>query len=330
MTPILGGRAAVTRLLGGASISPERSVQWDSVYKEGLLGLVAYEQIESRQDVPDEIRHLFRQSIAYDLKCRSALNEISRAAWSKGIPVLTFKGCSLSNSIYPKPGQRTFGDIDLASPGESLTGLRETLTNLGFHQQDSATYVREQLCLDLHTHPLHQLRSLFARQETSWWDSTARLSEATGETLRLSQSLELALALLHGAKHAFSRAIWTIDIALLAQSLAPAELTETISTYRLTRHYAYADACLREWFDLPLPQPQKLQRVNLTRLENSFLSRVKRRRAPEFLGMLTPLNSAPNPKAALHYLWASLFPREIPLRTRLKQLGTMIRKACYE
>ena len=318
----LAGAEAVRALLG-APADPETEPDWLSCRREGLLGLAASHRMRSGLTLPADVRLQFIQAIAFELQCAQVLEELSRLADSRSIPLLTFKGAALAFGLYPQAGQRGFGDIDIAIPSHRLQEFRDLLEQQGF-VGDDVIFCREGQVLDLHTHPLHQLVELVGPFAQEWWSSCVPLSSRTGSTLRLAHEYEFVLALFHGAKHSFSRAGWVVDIGLLAQRVQASRLADFVRRFRVQSQFAYAQECLKEWFDYDIgEQINPKRRPNF--LERRFLKMVLERRAPDYLGMLTPIPSAQSKQVALKFLWESLYPKGIPCKQRTRQLLRMLR-----
>ncbi len=321
---MMQGYSAVRTLLNHSTIQTETELDWAKVRQEGLLGLVANQFIRDKQSVPQEYYLAFMQSVAFQMRCASELAELSQAAQKRGIQVLTFKGCALAFSTYPRMGQRAFGDIDLAVQPCDWQGMLEVLRDLGFSALTPPVFARDSIVVDLHRHPLHQLAELVGPRSQEWWNEIQPLSQATGSTFRLSTAHEFVLALLHGAKHAFSRAGWLVDIALLSQAPNIQEIANAVQRFRATHQLSYAARCLEAWFGFQLPSElSTLVRKKSNRLETRFVELVIQRRAPEILGMLTPVTSAPSICSAARYLRNSLYPAHIPRWKRTRQLIRM-------
>lgn len=313
---MISGSAAVQFYLGREA-SVEEPPNWPEIQREGLLGF-ALEHCRARGlAVPEDIRLLWLRSLAFEMRCRQVLEQISELR----VPVLVFKGCSLTFHLYPRPGLRACGDIDLAARPEHWPALRSGLEKLEFQEIARGQFHRGVVGVDLHEHPLHQLTELIGPKSREWWRDARPLWEDRPFLRRLSLEHEFILTLLHASKHAFSRAGWVVDVALLAQRADPDSLAEAVTHYRARRQLAYAKHCLNNWFEWNFPtQLQAVAWTRLTRLEKRFLKVVLERRAPDFLGMLTPLGSADNPYRALRYLLRSLYPTNARFWQRSREL----------
>ena len=320
---LMSGYSSVGALLGENGAGEEDEPDWVSLHREGLLGLAVDHAIRNQREVPDKLRHTFMQAVAFEMRCGSVLSEISQAA--SGIQTLTFKGCALAFGLYPRAGQRAFGDIDVAVPTRDWPGMVEVLKSLGFAQSVECLFNRDGLVVDLHRHPLHQLADLVGPRALEWWEGLQPLSARTGTAVRLAHEHEFVLALFHGSKHSFSRAGWVVDLALLAQHVDSDRLARAVHRYRAHRQLAYASECLDRWFGLLMPQAlSRLASRRWNPVERRFVQLVLQRKAPDFLGMLTPVASAPHPWAALVYLLKTLYPPGTPFLQRSQQLLSMM------
>lgn len=321
----MSGAGAVRQLLDLEPVA-ETEPDWQNLRREGLLCLAADGLLRRRHPLPDHVRQTFIQAVAFEMQCRQALTEISLAAQAVGIEVVTFKGCALAFGLYPRPGQRSFGDIDLAVQPECWDATVELLQRLRFQRGSEGNFVRQALQVDLHRHPLHQLTRLVGPIAHEWWQAAQPLQ--VGAAFRLAYHHEFVLTLFHAAKHSFSRAGWLVDLALLAQQVDPGLLATTVRRHRVHRQLALAAECLERWFGANLSKDlAELTPRRWNLFERRFLSLVIRRQAPDFLGMLTPLSSAPNFWAGLTYLVQALYPPDVPRLKRSRQLIGMARSA---
>lgn len=314
---------AVRELLG-LNPGAESVWDWQALRREGLLCLAVDRLIRQGQAVPEPERQTYIQAVAFEMRCRHALTEISQAA---AVEVLTFKGCALAFGLYPRPGLRSFGDIDLAVRPEDWSSMVATLQGLGYVQGPvECMFSRQALQVDLHRHPLHQLTQLVGPRSREWWSSALPLG--VGRTLRLAHEHEFVLGLFHSAKHSFSRAAWILDLALLARQTNPDPLVAAVRRFRVERQLAYAAECLDRWFGAEFPAPlAALANRRWNFVEKRFVRLVLERRAPDFLGMLTPLSSAADPVSGLRYLAGALYPSGVPFFQRSLQLWDMLRTA---
>lgn len=294
---------------------------------EGLWGLALQRCSEHHGGLPERMKSDYMACVLWEMRCLSILKEISLKTEALGIPVVTFKGCSLAFSGSYQPGQRVFGDIDLAIPRPFRNQFLAILRELGYAvTEGQGEAMREGIFLDLHYHPLHQLAGAVECDPDSWFRESVPLDPRSGQILRLHPRHEFILSLFHGAKHAYSRINWIVDLALLIRDQDPAMLAHTVRQYHAERHLWLAGQCLKLWFDIELP-PQLRALCRSPRPWDPFspflLRRILDRTAPDYLGMLTPLWATRGWKRRLNYLRRSLFPSNVGTLPRLRQLITM-------
>lgn len=321
----------VARLLGvkaGTLVLAEVIAAREPLQREGLWVAALQACLLSGLRPPAEALEELRASVFFELKCKAMLAELARVVYAQQIPVLVFKGCALMIGVYPYPGQRSFGDIDLAVAAEHQSRFRQALSQLGYFVSETGPVARKDgINVDIHTHPLQQLSFALAGNKECWW---AR-SEALGDDfLGLNRNCiehEFLLALFHGAKHAFSRANWVVDVAVIATRYDPVLLAAAVRSNRAGRHLWLAAVCLDRWFGVCLPQ--ELLTVSrppgrFSPLNRLFLQLVLERRAPDFLGMFTPLWAISGVAQKLGYLKSVLFPKSVKFSVRSRELVAMV------
>jgi hypothetical protein len=85
-----------------------------------------------------------RHRHANQVKTR-VLNEILTAFDTAGIPALVLKGGALSHLVYPEPGLRPMGDLDILVPKSEVWRAQGLLANYGFNVPMTHFYPNEDL-----------------------------------------------------------------------------------------------------------------------------------------------------------------------------------------
>ncbi|MBX3166755.1 MAG: nucleotidyltransferase family protein [Candidatus Eremiobacteraeota bacterium] len=317
----------VARSLAGVSTDlaglEDLAVHKSQLQREGLWVPALQRHLEAGDTLPEDWKRDLITAISWELHCQETLREISEIVGRHSIPLMTFKGCALAFGTYRVRGQRVFGDIDIAVPPRFRRRVQELLEEIGFRAASGATMSRGALSLDLHDHPLHQL-SILASSHRDWWSEAVPLDPELGPVLRLKNEHEFLLALLHGSKHAFSRANWVVDVLVLAWRGDSEVLAQSVTAYHAGRHLWLASRCLSEWYGAALPPALEAASRPPGALDvftHWFARLVLARRAPDFLGMLTPVWAIPSPIGRVRYLGRALFPEDSSLCQRLKRLG---------
>jgi len=263
----------------------------------------------SSLETKHRVEHL--EAVAWELRVRATLREIGLAAEARGVRLLVFKGCALSLGYYLHPGQRSYGDIDLAVEAKDRAQFEQLLFGHGFSRPVGTVYYREGLALDLHHHPLHQLSLDLQLGPDPWEQSLVRLPVGYGTVFVLPAEQEFILTLFHGAKHAFSRANWVADLWLISQKRSSKALAEAVAGRQAERHLWLAQQCLQRWFAADFPNELRSVATpppTLDILSRLLVQQILKRRAPDFVGMLTPLWALQGWRAKWNYLCRALAP----------------------
>ncbi len=142
---------------------------------------------------------------------------------AKALPVAVVKGQTFARAIYPDPGLRPFGDIDLLAAPEALPYLTPILLAEGFRRVEGCDPTRMEdkwvhcekraLMVEVHTNLVHSARM---RAAFSFTFKDIEGNTDTPGTL-------LAIAVVHGATHYFAWLRHVVDICQAAHGLTTAE-----------------------------------------------------------------------------------------------------------
>ena len=80
------------------------------------------------------------------------LEQVLRALSAAGIPVVLLKGADLAHSLYPAPGLRKMGDLDLLVPQARFTKALQLVHALGYHEYLPDAAPRLSQLLSNHAH----------------------------------------------------------------------------------------------------------------------------------------------------------------------------------
>jgi Uncharacterised nucleotidyltransferase len=153
-------------------------------------------------------------------------------------PVVLLKGCALAATLYPEPGLRPLGDLDLLIPRAGIERAEAALAGRGFHvsaelaQDFGARYLQEKIYLrhggrpaqvDLHWH-LTSMPYYRRRIPIDWFWERAMAQEVAGApALVFTPAAQLLHLSLHFALHHWAdRMLWSFDLALLLTRAAEA------------------------------------------------------------------------------------------------------------
>lgn len=230
----------------------------------------------------------FRTSVANML----AYHELARlldALASDETPVILLKGSALAPQIYPDPGLRPFGDLDLLVPEARIAKVVTLLQARGYAplpemssgferkfsgQQAFSRGGPQPAQLDLHWH-LFVIAYYRKRIPIDWfWHHTAQL-EIDGETVcAFSPEAQLLHLCAHYTLHHHEeRLVWLFDLASLVsknrEKLNWDEILEAINAFGLALPIQSALARMTNWWGVSIPSEitRKLEKLRPTPYE---------------------------------------------------------------
>ena len=183
--------------------------------------------------IPDEFVHLLREHVTRN--SRAALGNIARTIEvvellsRNHVAPLVLKGPLLSYDLFQDHGLRVSGDVDVLVPEHQLLDAARILVGAGYAHHTTITkaglqkhrrtehdvafaHPDDDTLIELHAH-IAQPHYSFNVDLSTWWQS-ARSHRVAGQELR-TPSLENAylMAVLHAARHRWSRLDLIADVA---------------------------------------------------------------------------------------------------------------------
>lgn len=176
------------------------------------------------------------RALARHLRARADLLRVAFELDDAGLPWLTFKGPLLAEHVYPRPDLRSYRDLDLLVPAQSMPAAVRVLRRSGFEVADRnwelfRREVRGEVHLlgghgtpvDLHWHPINWQGARHGLTiDTSEW---LRRSRRVGVAGRAIPTLDVADGLVHLALHAAlsgaDRLRWLQDLHHVISSEPP-------------------------------------------------------------------------------------------------------------
>ena len=207
----------------------------EAAVREGLAGLL-YQRLRAcgrlAMLAAPEARRL--ESIYYltlrtNLRYFSVLKEIA----GRGVPFVVMQGAALLAEIYPEPGLRPLGDIDLWVLPGNRERIGAVLVKLGFRETSLAPGVfrRGDVLVDTHvqldwTERIRSSRFLFAVDIETIHRDCRRVSWDGLELLCLGRHDQVIYLTVHAIKHNWERLIWLADIQRLVARWQTADWEE--------------------------------------------------------------------------------------------------------
>lgn len=246
---------------------------WLTAAEQGLLPILAYENkrrgLFCDEDVCRRLDGLLYGAIADSINRRVDFEALSKLFTEHGIAHMPVKGYYLCG-LYPVPGLRTFGDIDLLIHPKDRRRAHELMLSLGYAaEQDwepSYSYIRDKEYYEIHTNlmdgNLDGRADLQAYFNGAWEHAAAD----AGLRLRPEDDFHFIYTVCHLAKHLYAGGAGLrmyLDAALyikhgdarfnwqaIAEEFAALHMTDFFHTVM--------NAC-RVWFGTqtvcPLPEP---------------------------------------------------------------------------
>lgn len=236
------------------------------------------------------------------------------------VETIPLKGLHLAHRLYPSPGLRDMGDLDLLVRRRDLPAAHDALRALGYSgggfppegsSLNAVEYLREE-CLPVH---LHRHVSNASLPHFMYRVDVDEIWAASRDGEMAPHHLVVTLCE-HALKHSFSELILLTDIELAARGADAALVAETAWRWGLGCAVHYARVLLR---DLMGVEPPALARIPLPPPGwegRAFLGWARRRRW-NGLSALGFLSMARGFRAKARFIGEALAPRSTEgLRTR--------------
>lgn len=235
------------------------------------------------------------------------------------IEALPLKGLHLAHRVYPSPGLRDMGDIDLLVRRASLREVDGALRRLGYRPEhdpqriaaarggslNAAVYWREE-GLPVHLHWHLSNASLPHFMYSIDMDEVWR--EAHGGAMAPPHLLVSLCE--HALKHSFSTLVHLTDIELASRGADWPLVAETAGRWGLTRAVYYALVLLRDLMGVRSPGLDAVRVGALGWAGESFLGLARRRRW-DGLSALGLLSMARGAAAKVRFVREALAPRAV-------------------
>ncbi len=244
------------------------------------------------------------------------------------IPVALLKGSALIAQLYPDPGMRPLGDVDLLIPYEAATRAQTLLVGRGYephievanefghrfsNERSFLLKGKRSECIDLHWH-LFGLPYYRQRTSIDWfWQRTTTIDLAGQPARVFTPTAQLLYLSAHSAlHHGGRRLLWLYDIALLLarcrDEIAWEELVQSAQEFGLVRPLKMTLSQVQAVWGVSMPAGVK-RRLDVVRptLQERYVFAVTTAQRPD-LRLLVDGLSLPGPQAKLGYWRRQVFP----------------------
>ncbi len=281
-----------------------------------------------------KLKQAYYQIAVANIRKLQALDEIEAALAAARIPVLAIKGVAMLDHFYPDAGARFMEDMDMMVDPSRREAFDALLIRAGYqrHRAFKHIYHKDDITIDVHTHPLNIGRIasrdfLPSAQLSSIWTEARPLKPGFLYLRRPADTDMFILALHHLIKHSLSRLIWLLDLKQMVACQSASfwqQLEEKATAYQQKRIIAYGLYLLRNhlhWHPPPPHPPHPPDTVGfetglprLSRIETNILDLWGRTRQTGDTGHLLWLLCLPTVRQRAAFLIESAFPKKTILR----------------
>ena len=308
---------------------PPLDLDWtrlkDIACTEGVAGIL-YGHLKDR-DIPQSalspLNRYYQSVAAQNLISLDALQKLEHALdREKKIEIVTLKGASLLENIYPSVGIRPMGDLDLMVRPRDQERFVGLLHAQGYQTDPLIPHILRKggSVIDVHIHALNTDRitnraKLFPSGMEPVWANSVPWQEGYKWLRRPDDVDNILLLCQHAMKHSFSSLIWLMDIHELLRdrdSAFWARLFKRADHLSQRKSLSYTLFLLNGFFGMEPLQGSGLEDLfkGLSRLERGILGTMFRGQTLHRLGPLLALLCIPGMRARITFLWETLFPEQ--------------------
>jgi len=314
--------------LGGHSPDNIPDLDWIKVKKiacrEGVPGILYHHLKESDipQSVLSPLKEYYRSIGALNLTNINALKTLEDALITEKIEVMTLKGASLLDNIYPGVGMRPMGDLDLIVRPEDRKRFVNLLYSLGYRRNPLLSHIfsKDRVFIDLHISALNTDRiaaraGLFPAGMDPVWANSISWGEGYKYLRRPDDMDNILLLSQHLMKHSFSRLIWLVDIFELVKNrdrVFWTRLSKRTDHLSQRRPLSYTLYLINKLFGHEPPRESGFDDPygGLSRLERGILDARIKGRSIDRIGPFMALFCITGDKGRMAFGWETLFPKK--------------------
>jgi len=292
--------------------------------REGVPGILYHQLKDSDmlQSVLSPLKNYYRAIAALNIINLNALEKLEDALIIEKIEVMTLKGASLAENIYPGVGMRPMSDLDLMVRSRDRERFVKLLHRLGYKRNPllSHIFTKNRVVIDLHIHALNTDRistraRLFPRGMEPVWTSSVPWGQGYKYLRRPDDMDNILLLSQHLMKHSFSRLIWLVDIFELVKNrdrVFWTRLSKRTDHLSQRRPLSYTLYLINKLFghEPPLGSGFDDPYGGLSRLERGILDARIKGRSIDRIGPFMALFCITGDKGRMAFGWETLFPKK--------------------
>ena len=304
-------------------------------YRARSLGLKLPEQIEK------EWLGIYLYQIAQEQKARQQIKELKDALDPEGIPFILLKGASAMLRLYPQPGLRTFVDLDILIPSDTVFRFKQTMTTAGYKPLSARNSPEDEELQKFNSHldPICKDGSLMIESHLSILgakgDHLAALSEIWEEkeetnsdgirVSHLNKEQFIVHTLLHSSRHlideGFSEIKWLVDLlySIKAWRIDWSKVRDDARKWGVEKEILPVVATLNQYWQADIPLPGIPEPLALNTLMLGIKDRKKEyysKLPTGYIKRLWEIRRLPDITSQIRYLFHLFFPTPENLRWR--------------
>lgn len=336
-------RMFIISVLGGHAHNGARNLDRIKVKEiaseEGVAGILYWHFKESgmQRSTLSPLKDYYLSIATQNLINLNALERLEDALDSVKMEVMTLKGVSLLDYVYPGIGMRPMGDLDLMVRPEDRKEFINLLERLGYRRDPLLSHLlrKDRVVIDLHIHALNVDRitsraELFPSGMGPVWEMSVPWKEGFRWLRRPDDMDNVLLLSQHLMKHSFSRLIWLSDIFRILENhddIFWIKLSKRVDYLLQKRPLAYTLYLLNRLFDFEPPEGLGFKDISkdLSRIERGILGARIRGQSIDRMGPFLALFSIHGFMARIAFAWETIFPKKsVVEREFIRSFGSKI------
>ncbi|MHA2248634.1 MAG: nucleotidyltransferase domain-containing protein [Candidatus Hodarchaeales archaeon] len=321
-------RKFILSILRGESADHPQNLNWtrltEIAYQQGVLGILFpyLKGMEIPESTLSSLEGRYHAISAANLIRIKELEKLEDALSHEKVKILTLKGASLIDTIYPSVGMRPMDDIDLMVRPKEWDRFAEIMHRLGYRKDPPAShsFKKDGVTIDLHTHALNIDRikgrsALFPYGMAPVWAESLPWKPGFRYLRSPDNADQVILLTQHLMKHSFSKLIWLVDIYRLMNNQGDQfwkRLTERSDLFMQRRSLSYVLYLLKGLFGYEPPRGSGIECLpgTLSRIERAILDMTIKGQSLDGIGPLMALFCIPKVKDKIRFGFETMFPKE--------------------
>ena len=309
-------------------------------YRVRSLGIKLPEQIEK------EWLGIYLYQIAKKKKSRQQIKALKEVLDSEGIPFILLKGASAMLRLYPQPGLRTFVDLDILIPSDTVSRFKHTMTKAGYKPLSARNSPEDEEIqkYDSHLDPLWKeggfmieahLNVLGVKGDPSVsnpdvWQGKEETSIDGANIKHLNIEHFLIHTMFHYSRHlsdeGFAEIKWLIDLlhAVRTWRIDWSNVRDIARKWGVEKDILPTIATLNHYWQTDIPLAEKTGPIELNTLVLGIKDREKEyysKLPTGYIKRLWEIRRLPDITSQIRYLFHLFFPTRENLRWRYNLSG---------